>query len=59
MPKSSRVMPVIAVILGVIFSVTVFNDYQNFQENLEQIQFLLQGPDPSKLQAAWFAVVLV
>lgn len=48
----------IAAALIVLFLVTVFNDYAQFQANLTQIEMALESSDPSKLQASWMTVVL-
>ncbi len=59
MDKPLKIMLGISVLLFILFLVIIFNDYVQFQKNLVFIADSLESSDPSKLQASWFAVVVI
>lgn len=59
MEKSVKVFLVISLILLVIYATVLFNDYNQFHNNLTQILRNLESAEPAKIQAAWFSVVVM
>lgn len=59
MDNPVKIMLSISILLLIIFGVVVYNDYLQFQKNLILITQSLESSEPSKLQAAWFSVLVV
>ena len=59
MDKPVKIMLGISILLLIIFGVVVYNDSIQFQKNLILITQSLESSEPSKLQAAWFSVLVV
>lgn len=59
MDKPVKILLGISILLLIIFGVVVYNDSIQFQKNLILITQSLESSEPSKLQAAWFSVLVV
>lgn len=52
-------MLILSAILAVLFAVILWYDHTQFQQHLTEIAEVLKDGSSSKLEAAWFSVVVV
>lgn len=58
MSRFQKILLSVSILFVIVFAVVLFNDYHSFQENAALIAKSLESTEPSKMEAAWFAIVV-